>query len=237
VYASSDVVPQDRETPPTLVVAGCDPAVTLLDEALRRRGVRLVTISRSSGKALEMLRAGLVHVAGVHLAGSARSGNVAAVREQLGAGFALARWASWETGVATSPNIRLTSLDPKHLTKLHWIGRDPGSGAQRCLDQLFRGQRKPRIDVTAASHWEVTQGIRLGVANAGVCVRIVADEAHLDFRKVHSEPYDLCFRRDQSTDPVLAALLSALQADELQRLLSEVPGYRTHAMGEVAHVR
>ena len=52
---------------PTLVLAGCDPAVGLLRSALTARGVRLLPLMRGSGRALEDLGAGRVDVAGIHL--------------------------------------------------------------------------------------------------------------------------------------------------------------------------
>ena len=75
--------PGDRRPTPrqTLVMACCDPAVGLLAHELARRAqIRLLVIPRSSRQALDLLRDGLVHVAGLHLSRAADDGN-RAVRE------------------------------------------------------------------------------------------------------------------------------------------------------------
>src|SRR2546422_78683 len=61
----------------TLVLAGCDPAVRLLESELARASpFRLLAFTRSSLAALELLRDGLVHVAGIHLGdGTSHGGN------------------------------------------------------------------------------------------------------------------------------------------------------------------
>jgi transcriptional regulator with XRE-family HTH domain len=63
------------ETDPeaTLVLACCDPAAGLLaTQVARASGVRVLVLPRSSRQALNLLGQGLVHVAGVHLAGAGR---------------------------------------------------------------------------------------------------------------------------------------------------------------------
>ena len=52
----------------SLLLAGCDPAVGLLHaEVQRATNFQLIPLVRSSRQALEFLRRGLVHVAGIHL--------------------------------------------------------------------------------------------------------------------------------------------------------------------------
>jgi hypothetical protein len=60
-----------RNDPSTLVIAGCDPAVGLLADAVHEidDDLRLLPLVRGSRAALGLLRDGLVHVAGVHLCG------------------------------------------------------------------------------------------------------------------------------------------------------------------------
>src|SRR6476646_3085397 len=50
-----------------LLVAGCDPAMSVLARHLKEAGVELVLAPVNSSQALTLLRDGLVHIAGTHL--------------------------------------------------------------------------------------------------------------------------------------------------------------------------
>src|SRR5262249_21957116 len=93
---------QFKETSPsnpdaTLVIASCDPAAGFLAEAYgQATGGRLVVLQRSSRQALELLRMGVVHAAGVHFATTEQpEGNAQLVREILGPGHRLVRVSNW----------------------------------------------------------------------------------------------------------------------------------------------
>ena len=187
----------------TLVVACCDPAVGLLADALARRpGVRLIALPRSSRTALAMLEPGLVHAAGVHLATGRRGrGKRGGVRRwRLGTGSSLLRVARWEEG---SPSPRARTW-PRSATRsgplLRWVGREPGSGARQCLDELL-SDRRPPPEHLAADHRGVAEAVRLGWADAGVCLRLTSEEAGLDFLSVREEAYDLCYPDALADDP------------------------------------
>src|SRR5262249_33223616 len=72
----------------TLVMASCDPAAGLLaSEYERATGYRLLPLHRSSSASLELLRQGVVHVAGIHLATiDDEAANASAARTVLGDG-------------------------------------------------------------------------------------------------------------------------------------------------------
>ncbi|MDB5339243.1 MAG: periplasmic molybdate-binding protein/domain protein [Planctomycetaceae bacterium] len=112
----------------TLVIASCDPAVGLLVRELAANSpVRLLVLKRSSSEALRLLAAGLVHLAGVHLASTEQSGgNGAIIRERLGDGYRLLKMARWEEGLAIAPGSGITSVkgavDSKS-SKQQWVGR------------------------------------------------------------------------------------------------------------------
>ena len=50
-----------------LLIAGCDPAVTVLARHLQREKVTLVMEHQNSSKSLELLKRGAVHIAGTHI--------------------------------------------------------------------------------------------------------------------------------------------------------------------------
>jgi molybdate-binding protein len=219
---------------PTVVVAGCDPAIGLLQRALREKGgVRLIALYRSSEQALRLLASGLVHAAGVHLSGASLD-NAESVRRLIGNGYRLLRVADWETGLAVAGRAR-PRTEPARLARLRWASREVGSGARRLQDRLLQG-RSLRSELLAAGHEEVAQMVRMGVAEAGVCIRLAADEARAGFSSLGWEAYDLCLSDDAALDPAAEALVAAVHSQQFRSKLSELPGYDTRHTGELARV-
>lgn len=218
----------------TLIIASCDPAAGLLAEELQRtRGIRLLIIPRSSRQALALLRDGLVHAAGLHLSRVGEAGNATAAAEAVGPSgtFCLLRAAQWEEGLAVDPRRRLRSVRGALRGRLRWIGREPGSGAAECLTEL-RGNRPPPRH-QAQSHRGVAEAIRAGLADAGVCLRLVGEQAGLDFLSVRREAYDLCFSANDASDPRLQALVEAVRSPVYHKLLGELPGYSVVGAGDL----
>ncbi|MFI5393957.1 MAG: substrate-binding domain-containing protein [Candidatus Binatia bacterium] len=224
----------------TLVVAGCDPAVGLLAaELARSAGVRLLPFIRSSRPALELLRRGVVHVAGIHLQDDeAPAGNEGTVHEMLGPGFTLLRATRWQEGLALAPGLGIRTIRQAVSAKLRWVGREPGSGARRCLDQILKDNHPlPKgYNHMAIDHTGVVETIRTGWAQAGICVRLSAADAGLDFLVAREEDYDLCYRSDLDHDPRIQALVRAVRSRALRCAVGELPGYDASEMGTVVPV-
>jgi molybdate-binding protein/transcriptional regulator with XRE-family HTH domain len=220
----------------TLVMACCDPAVNLLAAGLARTAdVRLIALPRPSRAALTLLGQGLVHVAGVHLTSADHpGGNAAIVRDGLGAGYRLLRIARWEEGIASAPGLKLPSIRQAVRSKLRWIGREDGSGARQCLDELLDGRKAPRR--LASDHRGVAEAVRSGWADAGVCLRLVSEEAGLDFLQVRDEAYDLCFPDRCGDDPRIRALLDVVRSSSYRKALGQLPGYHSAETGELHRV-
>lgn len=221
----------------TLVLASCDPAAGLLaSQYAAATGLRLLVIPRSSRQALELLRQGLVHLAGLHL--STRDlpdRNSQVVRETLGEGYDLLRLARWQEGITSLPSAGLRSVRAATSRRLTWIGREPGSGARQCQDQLLGAGPGPRR--IAGDHRGVIEAVRSGWANAGVCVRLVSAEAGLAFLPVQEEAYDVCFSSQLAQDRRLAAFLAVVRSAEYRQLIGELPGYDVSETGHVWSVR
>lgn len=218
----------------TLVVACCDPAVGLLaGEYARQTPFRMLVLPRSSRVALELLAAGLVHAAGLHLAHADDPGeNRKAAGNILDEDFCLVRVANWEEGLALAPGLSGRGIDSLIHSDLSWIGREPGSGARQVLDELSGGQLEPQH--LARDHRGVAQAIRSGFAQAGVSVRLVCEEEGIDFLSVRTEPYDLCFLKASGNDPRLRAMVEVIQSPAYQKQLAGLPGYDNRKTGELA---
>ncbi|MDZ4685483.1 MAG: substrate-binding domain-containing protein, partial [Planctomycetaceae bacterium] len=222
----------DRATE-TLVLASCDPAAALLaSEFSHRTGLRLLVLGRASRESLRLLGEGVVHAAGVHLSKSrSRTGNARKVREQLGPGYSLLHVARWDEGLALGRGQTAKSVGDAVAGRLRWIGREAGSGARQCLDEVLQDRPSPRH--IARDHHGVADAIRNGWADAGICLRLVAVEAGLRFLSVQQESYDIVYRTAVADEPRLRALVAVVRSPQFRKLLSELPGYDTTATGEV----
>ncbi|MGO9110929.1 MAG: substrate-binding domain-containing protein [Thermoguttaceae bacterium] len=220
----------------TLVVASCDPAIGLLaNELSRRSSFRLLAFPRSSKQALALLSQGVVHVAGIHLATvGRREQNSAAAKERLGGGFHLLRGARWQEGLALAPGLQLQSVHAAVESRARWVGREIGSAARELLDELLSNRRPPRR--IAYGHRGVAEAVRCGWADVGVCLRLVSEEAGLDFLGVREEEYDYCYPADLEGDPRIQALVETVRSSSFRGALSDLPGYDTAETGELERI-
>jgi molybdate-binding protein len=216
----------------TLVIATCDPAATQMAAEYRAlTGSRMVIVRRSSRQALELVREGKVHAAGMHLATHGRRGSNAEIaNEILGSGFELVRAASWKAGIATTDRLEDASLKRLAASGVRWVGREAGSGARQCLDEVLGAHRVYRH--VARDHGGVVEAIRSGWADAGACIELASVEAGLSFRSVRTEDYDLVFPEAMSGDPRIQGLLQLLQSARYKRLVNDLPGYSSEESGD-----
>jgi len=220
------------EASETLVLACCDPASGLLAHALAREaGVRLLVLERGGLAALDLLRRGLVHLAGLHFSTEEDPDrNRELVHRELGSGHSLVRVASWEEGIAlpfAERHRRLTSFANRGTA---WALREPGSAARDCLDGFLGGKKNP-VGRLVSGHAAVASSVRSGWAEAGVCVRLSAEEAGLAFVPLRQEALDFCVPDALLSDPRVKALLRILRSREHRRLLDELPGYDASETG------
>ncbi|MHC1763904.1 MAG: substrate-binding domain-containing protein [Verrucomicrobiia bacterium] len=220
----------------TLTVACCDPAAGLMaEEYARACGFRLLLFPRSGAAALELLRKGLVHVAGLHRSTpECPERNAETVRAQLGEGYNLLRAARWEEGVALATGSAARSLASAARTSRRWAAREPGSAARECLEELVGGRRFSGREVSG--HAAVAETVRSGWADAGICVKLCAEEAGLTFLPVRKEALDLCFSNTLQHDRRIQALIRLLRSGSHRRLVSELPGYDARETGELTMV-
>ena len=224
------------EATKTLVLAGCDPAAGLLAaEYAAESGFRMLAFPRGGGAALELLQQGLVHVAALHRSTTEQPDrNAETVRQKLGAGHRLLRSADWQEGIALPAGNHTSSVAACARQVSQWAMREPGSAARECLDELLGKPQAPKQILL--SHQAVAVAVRDGWAEAGVCVRLCAEDAGLRFLPVRNESLDLCFAAEMERDPRIQALIRLLRSQEHRRLIDELPGYDASHTGEMITV-
>ena len=217
----------------TLTVATCDPAIGLLArEYERESGFRLLVFPRNGSAALHLAKQKLIHMAALHRStDEAPQRNAETVRLEMGNSSRLLRVARWESGVALASNNRTRSI--KSLPRLirQWAAREPGSAARESLNHLLNG-KTPEGRVVE-SHQSVSEAVRAGWAEAGVCVKFSAVEARLNFLQLQHEDLDFCFHGSLDHDPRILALIRVLRSRRYRQMLSGLPGYDARTTGEL----
>ena len=232
-----------------IVVAGCDPAIFLAGEHLRRRHERSSVLewTMGSGAAIEALRRGEVHVAGLHIV-DPKSGesNVPYLRRHLKRGdFTVMTFASWEQGLMVRNGNPKSIKDIADLARkdVEMVNREKGSGARALLDQRLAETGIQQIKVKgygdcAASHLEVAQYIARGQRDVGMGVGSAARLLGLDFIPLQQERYDLVIPTLYLTShPGLSVFLETIVSRAFRAEIDALGGYDTRETGKVVEFR
>ena len=221
---------------PTVVVAGCDPALPLLATPLSLLDppVAFAWWPCGSGEALRLARAGLVHAAGVH----AQTGN-GDVGAGLPDGAEVVGFTAWREGLAVRPDLRpvVTGLDAIARRRLRIVNREPGAEARRLLDrERARLRLDPAdligYDAEAAGHLQVASAVAAGLADAGVASEPAARAYGLAFVPLAHERFNLVIPAEHTASREVQALLRVLTSPWLLAQLASIPGYDPSPCGE-----
>lgn len=226
-----------------LLVAGCDPGISLLAQHLGRfNDVDVVVAPSSSQQALEWLKEGKVHVAGSHLRDeSSGEYNVPAVQRMFPKGTVkMVTFAIWEQGLVVAAgnpkNIRsVADLSRKDVSI---VNREQGAGSRELLDRLMQqagiaAKRVNGYERIAHGHLPAALAVSQGEADCCIATRSAARAFGLSFVPLATERYDLVLRRHSSKLPAVDALLDTLNRSAIRRKLELLAGYDTHHTGEV----
>jgi putative molybdopterin biosynthesis protein len=234
---------------PTLLVAGCDPALPLLATPLSLLDppVAFAWWPCGSGEALRLARAGLVHAAGVHAqsgsaaeAGAAEAGAAnGRAGAALPAGAQLVGFTAWREGLVVAPALRsvVTGLDAIAKHGLRLVNREPGAEARRLLDrERARLGLEPGdligYDTQAAGHLQVASAVAAGLADAGVASEPAARAYGLGFVPLARERFNLVIPAEHTASREAQALLKVLTSPWLLAQLASIPGYDAATCGE-----
>lgn len=227
-----------------VLIAGCAPELSLWARALAtgHRGVHLHRIEANSHRAVQLLRAGTVHAAGVHLPGPAgEPDNLPFLQDLLGdLDVVVVRLGVWEEGLVVAPGNPLGIRDVADLARpgVMVVNREPGAGSRLLLERCLAEAGVPAgavagFDRHARSHLEVARAVARGTAHAGVSTAPVAAAFGLGFVPLRAVAYDLVFPRTVLDEPAVQALLGTLGDAWVRRQLAALGGFDTAATGTV----
>jgi putative molybdopterin biosynthesis protein len=226
---------------PTLVVAGCDPALPLIEAplALLDPPVAFAWWPCASSEALRLAADGLVHVAGAHLRDQDGDYNTGPASELLRNGAEVIRFCSWREGLVLRPELAdgVSGVGDLPGSGLRLVNRDPGSEARRVLDRELEDNgidpaELPGYDTRATGHLEVAAAIAAGIADVGVASEPAALAYGLAFVPLTEERFDLVIPAAQAGSREVQAMLRVLSSPWLLDQLASLPGYDPSRCGE-----
>ena len=241
---------RDREAiQQEISVAGCDPAIFLAGEHLRRQKDQTTVVGWTMGStaALHALQRGDVHVAGLHLLDPVSGeSNVPFLRRSLkGSGYEVVTFATWEEGflvrTGNPKSIRTAADLAEPMVTL--INREEGSGARLLLDQRLRavGIEPTQVrgyDRIVSSHFDVARTIAERQADVGVGIRSAAQLFELDFVPLQAARYDLVVPKSYlKSHPTLTHLFETLVSRPFRNEIEALGGYDTSETGKVHALR
>ena len=226
---------------PTLVVAGCDPAMPLLETPLGLLDppVAFTWWSCPSEEALRLADAGLVHAAGAHLRGRSGDYNTGPAGELLRQGAKVIGFCSWREGLVLRPELAdgVSGVADVARRGLRLVNREPGSEARSVLDRELAGLhidvgQLPGYGTLATGHLQVAAAITAGLADAGVASEPAAIAYGLAFIPLAAERFDLVIPAGLAESREVQALLKVLSSRWLLDQLASLPGYDPSRCGD-----
>ncbi|HTY54908.1 MAG TPA: substrate-binding domain-containing protein [Candidatus Binataceae bacterium] len=225
-----------------LVMVGCDPAVSLLSEAMARQSppIRVIPIPRPSLAALSALAAGKAHVAGIHIR-DPQSGEYnlqAAHRAMRRRPYLMVNFARWELGLAVAPGNphAIRAVADLARPRIRIVNREPGSGARLALDEAIAASKLRPAAIAGyqrelGGHLEVAAAIADGAADTGMTLRVAAEAYGLGFIAMREERYDLVIPEAELQSIPVRAMLDTLNSSRFANELSLLCAYETSQMG------
>jgi molybdate-binding protein/DNA-binding XRE family transcriptional regulator len=221
-------IASDPDDHARLLIAGCDPALSLLARHARQAGIEVILANGNSARSLEWLRAGRVDIAGTHL-----NEPIANSRALSVVTFAL-----WEEGLVVrrgNPKSIRTVADLANPA-IRFVNRERGSGARRLFDSLSAAAGMAPagkgVTGTAPGHLAAAWAVASGQADCCIAAGSAARRFGLDFIPLAGERFELVLhKRDLSRKPV-QSVLDVLNRARFRRQLETIAGYDVSHAGE-----
>jgi molybdate-binding protein/DNA-binding XRE family transcriptional regulator len=233
VYSASEF--QNR-----ILIAGCDPAMSVLARYLQLAGIELVLAHRNSSEALALLKEGCVHIAGTHLRdpASGESNTAQIGRLFRGNSVAVISFAVWEQGIVVARGNPKSLREIEDLARpgVSLVNREKGAGSRVLLDSSLaaagiKARNVRGYDRAAAGHLAAAAEVRSGAVDCCIAPRAAARVFGLDFVPLVSERYDLVIRRKHLDLRGVQVLLETLNRASFRRDLESLGGYDTKVAG------
>ena len=227
----------------SLVVAGCDPGMSVLARQLSQHSeIQLIVAPCSSSQALRWLKERRIHIAGTHLQDeSTGESNLPAVRKLFPrGGYRVITFANWEEGLVVERGNpkRIRRLEDLSRKGVRFINRERGAGSRFLLDGLLHKQGIAAATIqgyerNASGHIAAAWSVYSGEVDCCIAVRAAAQAFGLAFVPLVAERYDLIVPEAHLDLQGVQVLLDVLNRSSLKRELEALGGYDTSQTGRV----
>jgi putative molybdopterin biosynthesis protein len=226
-------VPKARAGEALLITGSHDPALDHLSDLLQQKRGELHSIHVGSMGGLIALKKHQCHAAPMHLLAENGEYNIPYLQKYLpGSNLVLVCIAERQQGIVS----RTGDITLDTLAEHTFINRQRGSGTRMLLDQLLK---EKGIDPAAIrgydheviTHLAVALAVKMGEAEAGMCVYSAAKALGLPFVPVAQERYELVLHRESLEDTRVAALIETIASDSFKQVLKDLGGYDTSETG------
>jgi len=228
------------KTVPRLLIAGCDPSVSILAQSLQAQGCELIVAYENSSRALELLHSDLVHIAGTHLIDkSTGETDLRPITRMFSRNAVVViSYAVWEEGLVTALGNpkRIAGVADLSRTDVRFTNREAGAGCRRLLDDLLSKSRlSPRqisgYNRITVGHLPSARLVRQGEVDCCISTRAVARALALDFIPLAQKPYHLVLRRQRLNENSIQILLETLGRVSFRREVESCTGYNMRTAG------
>ena len=226
-----------------LLIAGCDPAVSILGRFVAKEAdIELIAANCSSLQAIKWLKDRKVHIAGSHLRDrKTGESNIPIVKKLLPkGGYKIITFAQWEQGlvVAKGNPKGITEVADLSRRNVKLVNREKGAGSRFLLDEMLDrdGIETTRIlgyDRTAPGHLAAAWHIYSGRADCCLATRAAARTFGLDFIPLTTERYDFVLEERVLELRPIQVLLDVINRSTFQRELEVLGSYDMTQAGRV----
>jgi molybdate-binding protein/DNA-binding XRE family transcriptional regulator len=223
-----------------ILIAGCDPGISVLARHVATAGIELVLAHRNSSQSLKLLKDGCIHIAGTHLRDDASGeSNIPEISKRFARNaVAVFTFAVWEEGIVTARGNpkSISGIEDLARPGMTIVNREAGAGSRNLLDAALErlGIDPAKVSGytrTAPGHLPAAWQVLAGNADCCISTRAAAQLFGLGFIPLVSERYDLAIRRPHLDIPAVQSLLEMLTRTSFRRELEGLGGYDTTAAG------
>ncbi len=230
---------------PAVIAGSSDP---LLEWAVRESRCGLATMTYGSMDGIDRMVATTASAAAMHIptASGARGAysedrNITLVKDRLAhLDCVLLQWAKREQGlvVAAGNPLKISELSDLKKSKVRVMLRQPGAGSYLLFLQLLsqdgiNPDHLKYVQPTAQTESDIASAILDDRADAGLAVRAVAKQFHLDFIPLTVERLDIAVLRPSYFDAPWQALMSFTRKPAFLRYAKTLAGYDVSDLGKV----
>ena len=224
-----------------ILLAGCDPGISVLARHVQPAGIELVLAHRNSSESLALLKEGCIHVAGTHLRDEASGESNLHEIDRLFRknSVAVISFAVWEEGILTARGNPkgVRGIEDFARKDIGIVNREKGAGSRVLLDSQLKllrmeGQRVQGYVHLAPGHLPAAWQVQSGAADCCIATRAAARVFGLGFIPLVSERYDLVIRKQHLDLPGMQNLLDTLSRSSFRRELEGLGGYDTRVAGQ-----